>query len=29
MLVAHAPPVFLELPDGEYVLAVWADIYRT
>jgi pimeloyl-ACP methyl ester carboxylesterase len=28
-LIAHEPPAFRELPDGEYVLAVCADIYQT
>ena len=29
MLVAHEPPAFRELPDGEYALAACADIRRT
>lgn len=29
MLVAHEPPSFVELPDGEAVLAVCADIHGT
>jgi pimeloyl-ACP methyl ester carboxylesterase len=28
-LVAHEPPAFRELPDGEYVLAACADIHQT
>jgi pimeloyl-ACP methyl ester carboxylesterase len=28
-LVAHEPPAFGELPDGEYVLAACADIHQT
>ena len=28
-LIAHEPPAFRELPDGEYVLAACADIHQT